>query len=115
MLDLEFVEMAELFIEEDPPLGSNRLPTPARPLIRNISQWIERYSLMVALLSTRFPNKAPELFAYQAIIVQAERNYEDTCWTSYDRSYRHQALARKDLNWSVPGARLYSEAFTGRA
>ena len=44
-----------------------------------------------------------------------ERNYEGTRWTAYDRSYRWQALARKDLNWSVPDPRLYSEAFTGRA
>ena len=26
----------------------------------------------------------------------------------------HDALARKDLNWSVPDRRLYNEAFTGR-
>ena len=84
ILELEFVEMAELSIEDDPPPTANRLPTPARPPIKNISQWIERYSLMAALLCTRFPDKAPELFAYQATIVRAERNYEGTRWTSYD-------------------------------
>lgn len=70
---------------------------------------------MAATLTARFPEKAPELFAYQAQIVWAERNYEPGRWVVYDRQYRREALARKDLNWSVTDPRLYSEAFTGRA
>jgi hypothetical protein len=35
---------------------------------------------------------------------------------AYDQLYRREMLVKKDLNWSVPNARLYSaEAFTGRA
>ena len=34
---------------------------------------------------------------------------------AYDSLYRREMLAKKDLNWSVPKQRLYSEAFTGRA
>ena len=70
---------------------------------------------VAAVLATRFPEKAPELFAYQATIVRAERNYEGKRWVSYDRQFRWEALARKDLNWSVTDSRLYNEAFTGRA
>ena len=33
----------------------------------------------------------------------------------YDCRYRWKALVQKDLNWSVPDARFYNEAFTGRA
>ena len=70
---------------------------------------------MAAVLCTRFSHKAPELLAYQATIIRAGRKYEGTQWVSYDRRYRREALARRDLNWSVPDARLYNEAFTGRA
>ena len=70
---------------------------------------------MAAVLATRFPEKAPELWAYQATIIRAERNYEGKRWVTYDRQYRRQALAKKDLNWSVTDPRLYNEAFTGRA
>ena len=63
----------------------------------------------------RFPEKAPEFFAYQATVVRAERNYEGKRWVTYDRQFRREALARKDLNWSVTDSRLYNEAFTGRA
>lgn len=70
---------------------------------------------MAAILATRFPHKPSELFAYQASIVWAEQNYEGKRWVSYDRQFRREALAWKDLNWSVPDQHLYNEAFTGRA
>lgn len=43
------------------------------------------------------------------------RNFDDCRWVAYDRCYRREALAQKNLDWSVPNARLYNEAFTGRA
>ena len=70
---------------------------------------------MAAILCSRFPKKTPELFSYQALIVRAARDYEDDCWVTYGRQFRREALARKDLDWSVPNSRLYNEAFTGRA
>ena len=70
---------------------------------------------MAAIISTRFPEKAPELWAYQATIIRAERNYEGKRWVTYDHQFRRQALAKKDLNWSVTDPRLYNEAFMGRA
>ena len=70
---------------------------------------------MAAILCTRFPNKAPELFAYMATIVKAERNFDNSRWVSYDRCYRREALAMKSLDWSLPNSRLYNEAFTGHA
>ena len=47
--------------------------------------------------------------------MRAERNYEGKRWVSYDRQFRREALARRDLNWSVTDPRLYNEAFTGWA
>ena len=70
---------------------------------------------MAAVLCSQFPDKAGELFAYQASIVRAELNYEGKRWVAYDRQYRREALARKDLNWSITDPRLYNEAFTGQA
>ena len=83
--------------------------------ITDISRWVEHYSVMAAMLAARFPEKAPELFTYQANIVRAERNYEPGRWAIYDRQFSREALARKDLNWSVADPQLYSEAFTGWA
>ena len=115
ILDLEFIEMAEVTVDSEPTQVPGRPPPPARLPITDISQWTERYSLMAATLAARFPEKASELFAYQATIIRAERNYDAGRWVTYDRQFRREALARKDLNWSVTDPRLYNEAFTGRA
>ena len=88
---------------------------PARLPITDISQWVECFSIMAAILCTCFPEKAPKLWANQATIVCAERNYEGSRWVSYDRQYRWETLARKDLSWSVTDPCLYNEVFTGRA
>ena len=65
--------------------------------ITDISRWVEHYSVMAA----RFPEKAPELLAYQAQIVKAKRNYEPRRRVVYDSQFRREAFTRKDLNWSV--------------
>ena len=117
ILELEFVEMAEISAEDGDTSGGGTKGQvrPSRPPITDLSLWLERFSIMAGILVSRFPEKAAELFAYQASIVRAERNYVDKQWVLYDRQYRREALARKDLNWSIPNVRLYNEAFTGRA
>lgn len=70
---------------------------------------------MAALLVMRFQEKAPELWAYQFTILKAAHNYEGSNWVTYDRQFRCDRLARKDLDWSVPNIHLYNEVFTGRA
>ena len=67
------------------------------------------------MLVSRFPEKGPELWAYQSTILNAAHSYEGATWVAYDRQFRREMLARKDLNWSIPNSRLYNEAFTGRA
>ena len=115
ILDLELVEMSELTIDDPPSQVPGRAPPPACLQITNIFHWMEQYALLAAVVSSRFPEKALELFAYAATIVRAERNYEGQRWVIYNRQHRREALARKDLNWSVSDSRLYNEAFTGRA
>lgn len=114
ILSLEFVEMSEVALDDDLP-GSAGRSAPARPPIQDISQWVERYSLMAGLLDTRFPEKDPEVFAYPAVIVCAECNYQQGQWVVYDRQYRREALAQRDLNWSITDPTLYIEVFTGWA
>ena len=115
ILELEFVEISEI-ASEDPPTPTPGLPpVPPKKPVHDISVWVEKFSTMAAVLCTRFPNKAPELFAYMSTIVKAERNHGSDRWVSYDRCYRREALAMKSLDWSLPNSRLYSEAFTGHA
>ena len=88
---------------------------PSKPPVTTIRSWLECYSRMAAVLTSRFPEKAAELWAYQTTIIHAAHTYEGANWVAYDRLYCREMLAAKNLNWSVPNPRLYSEAFTGRA
>ena len=122
ILNLEFVEMSELIPDtwhEDahasPDRGEAQRRRPRRPPVTDIMTWLQCFARMAAVLSTRYPDKAPELWAYQSLIIRAARNYEGQAWVAYDRQYRREALARRDLNWSMLDSRLYNEAFTGRA
>ena len=111
ILSLKFVEMGDITSDDVYP----GRPATSRPPISDILVWVEKFSTMAAILAKRFPEKAAELFAYQACIVRCERHYRSGQWACYDRAFRREALASKDLNWSVINNRLYQEAFTGRA
>ena len=121
ILALEFTEMSELRADiwPDDNGSSEEAATSRRRLgkspVMDIRIWLECFARLAAVLVTRFPEKAPELWSYQTSIVKAAHTYEGSNWVSYDRQYRRNMLAKKDLNWSVPNNRLFSEAFTGRA
>ena len=121
ILALEFIEMSEFRADiwpddTSPQEGTSQVRRqPPKPPVNDIRIWLECYARMAAILATRFPEKASELWAYQTTIIKAAHMYEGSNWVSYDRQFRREMLARKDLDWSVPNARLYNEAFTGRA
>ena len=61
------MEISEITSDLEPAHVPGRPPPPAILPITDISVWVERYSLMVATIAVRFPEKALELFAYQAM------------------------------------------------
>ena len=116
VLALDFVEMSELrgdICSDDTTTSdtSSSAHRTGKPPVKDIKVWLECYARMAALLTMRFPEKAPELCAYQTTIMNAAYNYEGSNWVAYDRQFLRDRLARRDLNWSVPNSRLYSEAF----
>lgn len=46
---------------------------------------------MAAILSSAFPGKATQLFAYLRTITKASHTFESSAWASYDMAYRRQA------------------------
>ena len=90
--------MSEISLDDPPSHLPGQPPLLARPPVQNISVWVEKFSVMAALLASRFPEKAPELFAYQASVLRAERNFDNRRWVAYDCCYRREALAQKNLD-----------------
>ena len=115
ILNLEYVEMSDISPDEVQTATPGMPPPPPKKPIQDISLWVEKFATMASVLVSRFPEKAPELFAYLTSVVKAERNFEGNRWVVYDRCYRREALANKSLDWSLPNTRLYNEAFTGHA
>ena len=52
--------MSEISLDDPPSHVPGQPPLPARPPVQNISVWLEKYSIMAALLATRFPHEVPE-------------------------------------------------------
>ena len=95
--------------------GKWRLIPPRRSLVTDINIWTECYAMMAAILSSAFPGKTPQVFAYLRTIIKASRTFESSAWASYDMAYRRQAANQGSLDWGVVDAALYSEVFAGRA
>ena len=122
ILDLEFVDMAELVPDawqppedENPKCCHQPRRAPKRGPVTDILLWVECFSMMAGILTTKYPERAPDLFAYQKTIVHASRSFSGDHWVTYDLCYRRQAAATKSLRWSIIDFSLYNETFTGRA
>ena len=115
----EFVDMYELLPEtwrmEEAKDYCCRSTRPKRGLITDISLWTECFASLVAVLTTKHPEKAPQFMGYLRTIVQVSRNFERAAWASYDAAYRWQAANRHSLDWANIDPTIYNEAFTGRA
>ena len=94
---------------------SHARKTPKRGPVTDILLWVECFSIMAGILTTRYPDRAQDLFAYQKTIVHASRSFSGDHWVTYDLCYRRQAAATKSLQWSNIDFSLYNETFTGRA
>ena len=60
------------------------LPRPRKKPVTDILTWVECFSVMAAMITSRFPDKAPQLFAYLRMIVRASQTFEGPAWVSYD-------------------------------
>ena len=83
--------------------------------VTGITLWMECFSILAGVLTTKYAAFAPEFMAYQRTIVHAQRTFAGDGWSTYDMSYRRNAAARKSLHWSHIDFNLYNEIFTGAA
>ena len=102
----DFVDMAELFPDR---LGINAGRDPQSKVIRtikkqkrrqvmNILEWIQCYSIYMAVRVKKFPDKVQDMlgYGYQTLIVEARIEYKGDGWLGYDRHFRQTAAASPD-------------------
>ena len=75
---LEYIDMWELLPEtwhlDTTSISCCYDRRPRRGLVTDISLWIECFATLAAVLSVRYPDKAPQFMAYMCTIVRASRN-----------------------------------------
>jgi len=89
--------MSKISTDSDLAVSQGRT-THSLAAVTSISTWVERFAKIAAILTIRYPEKAPEFLGYMAMIVGTERNYEGDRWVVYDQQFKREPLARKDLN-----------------
>ena len=83
--------------------------------IEDISTWLQCFAVYTAVLAKRHPDIIDDMMAYMITIMQAQIEFEDPAWTTYDEAYRDKAATTGNRKWSEIDPHLYNKIFTGRA
>ena len=116
----EFIDMAELLPDH---IGINTTPSKEdmqaakqkRRQVTNIFEWIQCFSIYVAVLTQNHPDHIQDLLGYQALIVEACMEYNSEAWLGYDCRFRQNAVATPGIVWAKINPTLWNKAFTGQA
>ena len=89
-----FIEMGDL-LPERLSMSSADKDTKGKRMKRSLSilEWLQAYSIHVAVMSSKFPNCIPDLMGYQSLIIEAHLECKNDCWIGYDRRFRQQAAS----------------------
>ena len=106
------INTAPLFAEEK----DDKQPTKTkRWQVTNILEWVQCYSIYVAVLTAKHPHRIQDLMGYQALIVKACLEYGSETCLGYDRRFGQFAAASLDTMWAKIDPTLWNMAFTGQA
>ena len=86
-----------------------------RRQVNTITEWIQCFSVYVAVLTAKHPDKIQDLMGYQSLIVEACSEYKNEAWLGYDRRFRQMASASPSTPWARIDPTLWNMAFTGQA
>ena len=83
--------------------------------INTITEWVQAFSVLAAIILQRFPAYTAQMMAYQLTILKAAQQYDGLQWREYDTHFRVAAAATGKRDWSHLDTDLYTRFFTGRA
>ena len=88
---------------------------PKRRSVSSILEWIQCFSVYMAVISCKRPDRIQDLLGYQSLILEAHLEYAGDSWLGYDRRFRLAAAANQNTTWAVIDPTLWSLAFAGKA
>ena len=95
--------------------SSHNPRVPRRGPVTNILLWVECYSSLVAVLSSKYSNKIGHLMAYQKTIIKAHRSFVGEGWVVCYTCFQRKVANMKNLDWGKVDLTLYNDTFVGRA
>ena len=106
-----------LQIDHDSSQGAVVLAPANRPSrkVEDIDTWLDAWTTYCAIYATAHPSRAPELFAYQQIILKVARKFRFEAVQEYDRSFRSLLAADPTMRWDAIVQDLYTIIFDARA
>ena len=117
----EFVDMSELLpdrlgcskasISEDKSWGTKS----KKRAVANILEWIQCFSIYIAIVAQKSPERIPDLLGYQALIIDASIQYDGDGWMGYDQRFHLSTAANSTTSWASLNMTLWNLAFTGYA
>ena len=84
----------------------------SRKMIPDLSTWLQCYSLYVAVVAGKQPERIPELMAYQSLIARASTQYKWPAWLVYDQNFRQEAANNPSQSWAKVDPSIYTQCFT---
>ena len=108
-----YVDMAELCSEHLEALNAAEEDhsKSSRPKLKNISSildWIQAFSIYVAVLSKDQPHHVLSLLVYQHLLIHSHTNFKHLNWVSYNRQFRQKASTCPELDWSTMDGTLWN-------
>ena len=120
----EYVDIAELLkdnmeAERRRMLSDSAFPQthftnrPVRREIPDRLSWLQCFSLYAAVVASKYPEKAEELWAYQATLIGEARRCGGQGWLLYNSAFRQQITSFDAVDFSKINQSLYSTTFLG--
>ena len=107
-----FVDMGELLPGNLTLIDDELKQKPKHYRVSSITEWLQGFTVYVAVLSSNQPARIPDLMGYQLLILEAYNKFRNDCWLGYDRWFRQWAAF---LPWAATEPTLWSLAFQGQA
>ena len=108
-----YVDMAELSPEYLEALNAakedhSKSSRPKLKDIFSILDWIQAFSIYVAVLSKDQPHRIPSLLAYQHLLIHNHTNFKQFNWMLYDHQFGQKVSTCPELDWSTMDGTLWN-------
>lgn len=84
-----------------------------KKLIPDLATWTQCFAIYTAVLVTKFPARAQSLLMYMGVIAKLSKKFKWPSWIIYDHTFRQEASATGQWEWSKIDGGIYAQCFTG--